>query len=382
VSSNAGLRARQAEELAAEQLAAPLAPAWPAELGRLQRHCRSAEEAVSEAERHIDAEESRARQRRVAHREECAAIRKAAARREFALQARIGELERERAARDDEVAAIREDVAEFSVRASGVIRSLRERVLELERTAPASRGTVSDSGSSGDGDSVLALQRELERRASSRSANFSRAVSELDPDGPGAREPGRTARGNLSVSNFFRSIDSCGDVVDDIGWQPTTISSVGSASESTASSFECAQSVVALDAVVSQLEAGVTPSGSQGEQLRELYAEEARLNALEAALNLGMAQLGGETLPADAAFSVSHMPSFSVAQTDVEQLRERISELHGIRQCQSHLDESSTALETRLAELRSEREELFEYAFSENLLDCCPRRPSKESTVQ
>jgi hypothetical protein len=35
-----------------------------------------------------------------------------------------------------------------------------------------------------------------------------------------------------------------------------------------------------------------------------------------------------------------------------------------------------------LAELRSEREELFEYAFSENLLDCCPRRPSKESTVQ
>jgi hypothetical protein len=265
IGSNAQLRARQAaDELASvppatgDQLAAPLASVWPpwsVELDRLRLRCRSAEEAVSEAERHIDAEESCARQRTVAHREECAAIREAAARREDALLRRIAELERDCAAQDGEIAAVRQDVAEFSGRASRVIRSLRERVVELEVVATGT--TTSAYDVEDDNDSIAALQHELEHRAATRSSSFSQAVSAFSLEVSGVAERECVPSSDTTVSAFFHSIDACDNAAALDACHRTMISSVGDVSESSMSSSDCGRSVVALGAVVDQLEADI-----------------------------------------------------------------------------------------------------------------------------
>lgn len=382
ISGNARLRARQsADELArfppaaGDQLAAPLASTWltwSMELERLRRHCHSAEEAVSEAERHIDAEESSSRQRTVAHREECAAIREAATRREAALLRRVAELEQERAARDGEIATVRQDVADFSARASRVIRSLRERVVELELGATGATPSVSDDV--GDDDSVAALQHELEQRAAVRSSRFSQPVSAFSLEVSEVAERGGVPDSNLSVSNFFHSIDSCDKAAADDVSQRTTISSVGNVSESSASSSGCARSVAALDTVVGQLEADIARITQlrqlkQFEEMQKLCAEEHRLEQLEAALNWRAQELGNATSQPGSKLVTENMPSFENAQDDVTRLRERITELHSIRTSRTQLEESTAAQESELRQLRSEQDELFEFAYREGLLD-------------
>lgn len=348
VRGNASLRARQAEELAGEaELAAPLAPAWPTELDRLRRHCAAAEQAVSAAERHMDAEAAAWKQQQVAHREECAAIRTAAARREEALLSRVAELERSRSLGE---CAIRRDVAEFSVRAAGVIRSLRQRVAQLE-----SEGAAGGGGDDHEVDSVEALQQELELRSSSRSANFSRAVSGAGLTGAGGT--GEGADGKLH--RFFRSIDGSGDspsAFSDgaVGDEPISSVTAGS-TESIASSFErraAGGNITAhLDAVVSQREADIQAMQSDEVLTLErkriaLCAEEERLNAME------------EDLRLEADFSgAAAVPSVAAAVTEVDHLRSKLEELHDLRQSSASLDESVEMQEDELAVLRREQAE-------------------------
>ena len=379
ISSNARLRARQAaDELASlppaagDQLAAPLASTWltwSMELERLRRHCHSAEAAVSEAERHIDAEESSWRQRTVAHREECAAIREAAARREAALLRRVAELEQERAARDGELAAVHQDVAEFSARASRVIRSLRERVELQELGATGAKPSVCDDV--GDDDSVAAVQHELEQRAAVRSSGFSEPVSAFSLEA--SELAGGVPDCNLSVSNFFHSIDSCNKAAADDVSQHTTISSVGNVSDS-ASSSGFARSVENLDTMVGQLEADITRITQLRqlklfEEMQKLCAEEQRLEQLEASLNRRAQELDNATSQPGSKLATENMPSFEKVQDHVTRLRERISELHGIRASRAQLEDSAAAQESELRQLRSEQDELFEFAYREGLLD-------------
>ncbi len=387
ISSNARLRAHQAaDELASvpppserptagllpgDQRAAPLASAWlpwSVELDRLRLRCRSAEEAVSEAERHIDAEEGCAKQRTVAHREECAAIREAAARREEALLRRIAELERGRAARDEEIAAVRQDVAEFSGRASRVIRLLRERVVVLE-SEMAPDGSMPSAYEDVDDDSIAALQHELEYCAATRSSSFSQAVSAFSLEVTEVTGRECVSGSDLTVSAFFRSIDACDNAGDDGDvCRRTTISSVGDVSESSASSSVCARSVAALGTVVPRLEADIARR-TQEEEMQRLCAEEQRLEQLEAALDCRAQELANVTSQPDSNVTVESMPSFENAQNDVSRLRKRITELHSIRLSRAQLEESAAAQESELRQLRSEQDQLFEFAYREGLLD-------------
>ena len=103
--------------------------------------------------------------------------------------------------------------------------------------------------------------------------------------------------------------------------------------------------------------------------MQRLCAEEQRLEQLEAALDCRAQELANVTSQPDSNVTVESMPSFENAQNDVSRLRKRITELHSIRLSRAQLEESAAAQESELRQLRSEQDQLFEFAYREGLLD-------------